>query len=119
MNRQELRDVRGRPQATGRRRVMDDRCAPVARCAAITAAAIALLSPVAAHACAVCFGSSPDDPFSRGINWGILFMMIMPFTIAGLIGGWLFYMYRPWRRDKPRSEEPFLNPEFTHKESES
>lgn len=119
MNRQEIREVRGRAQATGGRRVLDDRCAPVAGGIAIVAAAIALLSPVAAHACAVCFGSSPDDPFSRGINWGILFMMIMPFTIAGLIGGWLFYMYRPWRRGTPRSEEPFLNPELTHKESGS
>ena len=119
MNPQELRDVRGRAQAMGARCGLDDRCAPVARRIAIAAATIALLSPVAAHACAVCFGSSPDDPFSRGINWGILFMMAMPFTIAGLIGGWLFYMYRPWRRGKPRSEEPFLNPELTHKESGS
>jgi hypothetical protein len=119
MNRQKLRDVHGRAQGTGGRPVLDDRCAPVAGCVAIAAAAVALLSPVAAHACAVCFGSSPNDPFSRGINWGILFMMIMPFTIAGLIGGWLFYMYRPWRRGTPRSEEPFLNPELTHKESGS
>ena len=119
MKRQELRDVRGRPQATGGRRVLNDRCALVAGCVAIVAAAVALLSPLAAHACAVCIGSSPNDPFSRGINWGILFMMTMPFTIAGLIGGWLFYMYRPWRRGKPRSEEPFSNPELTQKESGS
>jgi hypothetical protein len=119
MNPQELRDVRGRAQAMGARCGLDDRCAPVARRIAIAAATIALLSPVAAHACAVCFGSSPDDPFSRGLNWGILFMMTMPFTIVGVIGGWLFYMYRPWRRGTPRSEEPFLNPELTHKESGS
>ena len=119
MNRQALRDVRAQSQDMGGRPVLDEPCAPVARCVAIAAAAIALLSPVTAHACAVCIGSSPNDPFSRGINLGILFMMIMPFAVAGLIGGWLFYMYRPWRSAKPRSEEPFLSPELTQKESGS
>ena len=117
MNRQGRRDARGRAQTMDGRRGLADPCAPVARRIAIAAAAIALLSPGAAHACAVCFGSSPNDPFSRGITWGILFMMTMPFAVAGVIGGWLLYMYRPWRRGKPRSEESFLNPELTHKES--
>jgi len=118
MNREEVRsDIRGQAQTVGGRPVLDDRCSLVARCIAVAIAAVAVLGPVAAQACAVCFGSSPNDPFSRGINWGILFMMIMPFTIAGLIGGWLFYMYRPWRRTERRGKEAFLNPDFTHKES--
>lgn len=79
--------------------------------------AVAVLSPVAAHACAVCFGSWASDPFSRGINWGILFMMAMPFTVAGVIGCWLFYLYRPWRRAEHSAKESALNPDLTHKES--
>ena len=118
MNRQEVRsEVRGRAQTVAGRPALNDRCGLGARCVEVVVAAVALLAPIAAQACSVCFGSSPNDPFSRGINWGILFMMTMPFTIAGLIGGWLFYMYRPWRRAKPRGKKPVLNPELTQKEN--
>jgi hypothetical protein len=43
--------------------------------------------PGLAHACAVCVGASPED---AGYFWGVLFLMAMPFTVGGLIGGWLF-----------------------------
>jgi len=78
---------------------------------------IAFLYPVVAGACSVCLGSSPDDPFSRGINWGILFMMAMPFTITAVIGGWLFYKYRPWRRAERCGRESLAEPELSQKES--
>jgi hypothetical protein len=45
--------------------------------------------PVLAHACAVCGGSEDNGYF-----WGMLFLMSMPFTVVGLIGGWLLYSYR-------------------------
>ncbi len=60
-------------------------------------AAILLLIPVVAGACAVCWigPSSPEhDALARGFYWGILFLMAMPFAVAGSIGGWLFYVYR-------------------------
>jgi len=58
---------------------------------------VILLLPVAARACAVCWvgASSPDDPMSHAFNWSILFLMAMPYTIVGLIVGWLIYTY--WR----------------------
>jgi hypothetical protein len=57
---------------------------------------IAVAIPTWAMACAVCVGSSPAD---RGYFWGILFLMAMPFTVGGVIGGWLVYTYRRGHRD--------------------
>jgi hypothetical protein len=57
----------------------------------------ALLVPALSQACAVC-GTGPGiegDPTVRGFYWGLLFLMAMPFAIAGSIGAWLFY--RAWR----------------------
>jgi hypothetical protein len=36
-------------------------------------------------------GSSPEDV---GYFWGVLFLMLMPFVVGGLLGGWLLYHYR-------------------------
>jgi hypothetical protein len=57
---------------------------------------IIIAIPTLAMACAVCVGSSPAD---RGYFWGILFLMSMPFTVGGLIGGWLVYAYWRGQRD--------------------
>lgn len=57
----------------------------------------AWLVPAAARACAVC-GTGPGvagDPTARGFYWGILFLMALPFAVAGSVGGWLIYRY--WR----------------------
>jgi len=56
---------------------------------------IAISIPTLAMACAVCMGSSPAD---QGYFWGILFLMSMPFTVAGLVGSWLVYAYRRGQR---------------------
>jgi hypothetical protein len=56
-----------------------------------------LVLPAITEACAVC-GTGPGvagDPTARGFYWGILFLMAMPFAIAGSIGAWLTYRY--WR----------------------
>lgn len=55
-----------------------------------------------AQACAVCgHGPGSPDPMGRGYYWGILFMMAMPFSIVGAVGGWLAYLH--WRvRSRPR-----------------
>jgi hypothetical protein len=53
-----------------------------------------------AQSCAMC-GSSfgENDPVTRAFSWSILFLMATPYTIVGVIGGYLFYTYRrPPRR---------------------
>jgi hypothetical protein len=60
----------------------------------------ALALPTLALACPVCVGSSPED---YGYFWGVLFLMSMPFTVGGLIGGWLIYAYRRARRQRPQA----------------
>ncbi|HSB78174.1 MAG TPA: hypothetical protein VLM91_05275 [Candidatus Methylomirabilis sp.] len=79
---------------------------------------VALLNPAAAWACAVC-GTGlgvAGDPTARGFYWGILFLMAMPFAVAGSIGAWLAYRY--WRAGAGRTGEA-LGARFawTHKES--
>jgi len=56
---------------------------------------ITIAIPTLPIACAVCMGSSPAD---RGYFWGVLFLMSMPFTVGGLVGGWLIYAYWGGRR---------------------
>ena len=80
--------------------------------------AVALLVPAVVEACPVC-GIGPGvagDPTARGFYWGILFLMAMPFAVAGSIGAWLVYRY--WRASAGRSWKalgaPFAS---THKES--
>ncbi len=80
---------------------------------------LALLVPEAAKACAVC-GTGPgvpDDPTARGFYWGILFLMAMPFAVAGSIGAWLFY--RAWRANADRWWKTLVfHTLWTHKETE-
>jgi hypothetical protein len=69
-------------------------------------AAGALLAPVAAQACAVCWtgtGGSEQDPLARGFYWGVLFLMAMPFAVVATIGGWLWYAHRRGRRPRETS----------------
>jgi hypothetical protein len=79
---------------------------------------VALLVPAVARACAVC-GMGPGvagDPTARGFYWGILFLMAMPFAVAGSIGAWLVYRY--WRVRAGRWEKTLAAPfAWTHKES--
>ena len=78
-------------ETPGMRDFLTARQMTLASVAGAVIAAVALLAiPVAAQACAVCWGSSQDHSFT----WGILFLMAMPFTIVGVIGGWLVYRYR-------------------------
>ena len=65
----------------------------------------ALLAPVAAQACAVCWtgaGAPEQDPLARGFYWGVLFLMAMPFAVVAVIGGWLWYAHRRARGRRPR-----------------
>lgn len=75
----------------------------------------ALAGDVLAQGCAMCgTASAPDDPVTRAFNWSILFLIAMPYTLCGVVGGWLAYRYRraatarrgdvvvlPWVRREP------------------
>ena len=85
----------------------------------VVAAAVGALLPVDAHACSVCWDSS-NDLSSRAMNWSILFLMAMPFTIVGSIGGWLVYKYRhssKVERQQPASDRPLPTTQLIQKES--
>jgi len=79
---------------------------------------VALVVPAVAEACAVC-GTGPGvagDPTARGFYWGILFLMAMPFAVAGSIGAWLVYRY--WRASADLWGKALGAPfAWTHKES--
>ena len=49
---------------------------------------VMLIVPMYLEACPGC--KNLDDPINKGFNWSILFMMAMPFTVFGLVGGTIF-----------------------------
>ena len=63
---------------------------------------VMLVAPISLEACPGC--KDLDDPISKGFNWSILFMMAMPFTVFGLIGGTVYFHYRRASR-KPTDQE--------------
>ena len=98
------------------RHLLTDRQMALARSAGVVMGAAAVLIPVVAQACAVCWGSSGDHSFT----WGILFLMAMPFTIVGSIGGWLIYRYRhPFKGDLQQTapRQQLSTTQLTQKES--
>lgn len=85
---------------------------------AMGSAAESLLVPAAARACAVC-GTGPGvvgDPTARGFYWGILFLMALPFAVAGSIGAWL--VYRTWRASAGPSRRALESAKKPSRESE-
>jgi len=56
-------------------------------------AVMALFGPAIVHACPGCNGAL-DNSLGFGFNTSILFMMAMPFVVAGAIGFGLIYTYR-------------------------
>lgn len=61
-----------------------------------------LIVPMSLEACPGC--KNLDDPINKGFNWSILFMMAMPFTVFGLVGGTVYFHYRRANR-KPMDQE--------------
>ena len=56
----------------------------------------AILAPVAANACPVCFGN-PDSPMTKGTSNGVMFLLgIVGFVQVGFVA--LFFSF--WRRAK-------------------
>ncbi len=68
----------------------------------ITVLIVAII-PLSLDACPAC--KNLDEPIARGFNWSVLFMMAMPFTVFGVIGGSVFYSYRRANRDIKHNEE--------------
>ena len=54
-----------------------------------------LVAPISLEACPGC--KDLDDPIGKGFNWSILFMIAMPFTVFGLIGGTIFLQWNGYR----------------------
>ena len=54
-----------------------------------------LVVPTYLEACPGC--KTLDDPIGKGFNWSILFLMAMPFTVFGLIGGTIFLHWNGYR----------------------
>ncbi len=51
-----------------------------------------VLAPESAVACAVCWGG--DDPFSRGLNVSIMFLISMPFLVGGSVMGAIYIAHQ-------------------------
>jgi hypothetical protein len=58
------------------------------------ALAVLLVVPALLHACAVCLGSSDNDPVTDAFNWSVLFMMATPYATFGVVAGLIFYNHR-------------------------
>ena len=67
--------------------------------------ALALLIPAVVEACPSC--KTIDDPIVQGFKWSILFLMAMPYIVAGLIGGGVFYVY--YRTHRAGNRKPPSN----------
>lgn len=48
--------------------------------------------PITLEACPAC--KELDEPIAKGFNWSVLFMMAMPFTVFGVVGGTVFYHFK-------------------------
>ena len=49
---------------------------------------VMFIVPMSLEACPAC--KTLDDPIGKGFNFSILFMIAMPFTVFGVIGGTIF-----------------------------
>ena len=56
---------------------------------------VMLVIPTSLEACPAC--KNLDDPISKGFNWSILFLMAMPFTVFGLVGGTIYLHWNGYR----------------------
>ena len=73
----------------------------------LPAALFAFLGPGASHAlaqgCAMCGTALKDDPTGRAISWSVLLLIAAPYTVVGLVGGYIFYTYRRAAADRRAS----------------
>lgn len=64
----------------------------------LAGAMLGLLGPGATHAlaqgCAMCGTALKDDPLGQAFGWSVLFLMAAPYTVVGVVGGYIFYAHR-------------------------
>ena len=63
---------------------------------------VMLIVPTYLEACPAC--KTLDDPIAKGFNFSILFLMAMPFTVFGVIGGTVYLQYRRANRKSTDQE---------------
>ena len=58
---------------------------------------------VLAQGCAMCatYLGNGDDPRSEAFKASIVFLMSMPFVVAGSVGAWILWMHRRARPKRP------------------
>ena len=65
----------------------------------LSLAVLGLLGPGASHAlaqgCAMCGTALKDDQLGQAFGWSVLFLIAAPYSVVGLLGGYIFYAY--WR----------------------
>ena len=52
--------------------------------------------PSSVNACAVCFGA-PDDPMTKGMQWGIASLLFILVPVLGGVGGFFVFLSRRGR----------------------
>ncbi len=85
------------------------------KCTAIfsfTLATITLLPPVLAQACPGCSNALNGD-LGFGLNASILFMMAMPFTVAGGVAAGIVLLYRKTSQTQASAKRELPNPKET------
>ncbi|NIO10548.1 MAG: hypothetical protein GTO40_22085 [Deltaproteobacteria bacterium] len=59
-----------------------------------------------------------ENPMSHSLNWAVLFLIAMPYTIVASVIGWIIYL--TWKgnqkRDKVRKHSPIMRLIVTPKE---
>jgi hypothetical protein len=81
----------------------------------VSAAAAVWAYAGAAQACSVCISGVAGERLMDAINWSVIFLIAMPYTILFSVLGFFVYAYRraakKARAEERRAEElPVLNP---------
>jgi hypothetical protein len=81
----------------------------------VSAAAAVWAYAGAAHACSVCIGGVAGERLMDAINWSVIFLIAMPYSILFSVLGFFVYAHRraakKARAEERRAEElPVLNP---------
>ncbi len=74
---------------------------PASALALALAFGLGFVGDALAQGCAMCRTAlgPADDPLAQGFYWSVLLLISAPYTVAGVLGGWLVYRYRAAARD--------------------
>lgn len=79
-----------------------------------------LAGPSIVFACSVCITGATNDPTAAAFNWSVAFLMATPYTVVGVIAGWLVYTHRraAVKRAESEREKPVSPLVWNYKENE-